>query len=149
MSEPTIHRPGEGERLVTANMEAALKATLDTTGEGFYMSEALLGPGAQGPPPHFHEAMTDMFYVLEGTLSVLSGAEWHDLPAGSFVSVPPGNVHAFTNNSDAPVRFLNMSTPGGFETYMRELFEITQNPDESTPERMADLFARHDVHFPE
>ena len=35
--------------------------------------------------------------------------------------VPPGNVHSVSNPSAEPVRFLNLSTPGGLERYLREL----------------------------
>jgi mannose-6-phosphate isomerase-like protein (cupin superfamily) len=146
---PTIHRPGEGERLTTGKMEAVIKAPAEATGGRFYLAEGRLDAGVSGPPPHLHRQLTDMFYVLEGTLSVLVGEDWQDLPAGSFAAVPPGNVHAFTNNSDEEVRFLNLSVPGGFEAYMRELFEVSRRPDGATPEEMADIFARHDIHFPE
>ena len=33
-----------------------------------------LAPESAGPPPHLHERITDSFYVLEGTLTVLLGA---------------------------------------------------------------------------
>ena len=77
-----------------------------------------------GPPPHTHERKTDMFFVLEGTLSVLVEDDWRELGPGSFVAAPPGVRHSFRNDADAPVRFLNMSTPGGWERYMREVAEI-------------------------
>jgi quercetin dioxygenase-like cupin family protein len=123
---------------------ATIKATAASTDGGLYMSEAELEPGTPGPPPHTHSTMTDMFYVLEGELSLLIGGEWRSMPAGSFAAAPPGNVHTFANRSDAPVRFLNISTPGGFEAYMRELFALLAAgpPD---PAAMADLLARHDV----
>jgi mannose-6-phosphate isomerase-like protein (cupin superfamily) len=38
-----------------------------------------------------------MFYVLEGTLTMRLGDETTELPAGSFVCVPPGVVHTFSN----------------------------------------------------
>jgi uncharacterized cupin superfamily protein len=65
--------------------------------------------------------MHDMFYVLDGTLTMRLGDETIELPAGSFVCVPPGVVHTFSNPSDAPVRFLNFNTPAGWENYMRDL----------------------------
>jgi uncharacterized cupin superfamily protein len=65
-----------------------------------------------------------MFYVLEGTLTMRLGDATTELPAGSFVCVPPGVVHTFSNPGDAPVRFLNFNTPGGWENYMRDLGEL-------------------------
>lgn len=47
------------------------------------------------------------------------------LGPGTFVCVPPGVTHTFSNTSEAPVRFLNFNTPAGWENYMRELGEAT------------------------
>jgi uncharacterized cupin superfamily protein len=62
-----------------------------------------------------------MFYVLGGTLTMRLGDETLELEPSSFVCVPPGVVHTFSNQSDAPVRFLNFNTPAGWENYMRDL----------------------------
>jgi len=73
-----------------------------------------------------------MFYVLDGTLTVRLGDETTELPAGSFVCVPPGVVHTFSNPSETPVRFLNFNTPAGWENYMRDLGAALAN---GTPSR--------------
>ena len=62
-----------------------------------------------------------MFYVLDGTLTMHLGDQATEVPAGSFVCVPPGVVHTFSNPGDSPVRFLNFNTPAGWENYMRDL----------------------------
>ena len=62
-----------------------------------------------------------MFYVLDGTLTMRLGDEATELRDGSFVCVPPGVVHTFSNRSEMPVRFLNFNTPAGWENYMRDL----------------------------
>jgi mannose-6-phosphate isomerase-like protein (cupin superfamily) len=64
-----------------------------------------------------------MFFVLEGTLTLQVEDEELAAGPGTFVCVPPGTPHRFANTSDAPVRMLNLNTPGGFEGYMRELAE--------------------------
>ncbi|MEA2348863.1 MAG: hypothetical protein QOG62_2650 [Thermoleophilaceae bacterium] len=142
MTDPTIYRPGEGELHELPIGKFWIKATAEATEGRFYMSEAQLEPGVAGPPPHTHQNMVDMFYVLEGTLSVLAGEDWQDLPAGSFAAVPPGNVHTFANRSDEPVRFLNLGVPGGFETYMREFAEAM---NAGQLERLPELFERFDI----
>jgi mannose-6-phosphate isomerase-like protein (cupin superfamily) len=84
-----------------------------------------------------------MFYVLEGTLTVRIGTHTEDLSAGSFACIPPGVPHAFTNRSDAVVRFLNFNTPAGFEHYMRELAE-TGRSSPLTAEAIGRIAARYD-----
>ena len=116
-----VHRPGEGERLDFGPTSMLVHATSDDTGGTFFLSESTAPPGFPGPPPHTHERLHDMFYVLEGTLTVRVEDETHEAGPGTFVCVQPGTVHTFSNPSDAPVRFLNFNTPGGFENYMREL----------------------------
>ena len=118
--EATIHRPGEGEK-IGGSTTVTIKATGEETSDSFYLGEGAIEPGFPGPPPHRHQRLHDMFYVLDGTLTVRIGDETHELEPGSFVCVPPGVVHTFSNPSDAPVRFLNFNTPAGWENYMRDL----------------------------
>jgi mannose-6-phosphate isomerase-like protein (cupin superfamily) len=118
--EATVFRPGEGER-IGGPTTVTIKATGEETDDSFYLGEAVLEPRFPGPPPHSHQHLHDMFYVLDGTLTMRLGDETTALPAGSFVCVPPGVVHTFSNPGEAPVRFLNFNTPAGWEDYMRDL----------------------------
>ena len=121
--EATVHRPGEGEQ-IGGPTAVTIKATTQETGGSLYLGEGVAAPGFAGPPPHVHERLHDMFYVLEGTLTMRLGDATTELPAGTFVCVPPGVVHTFSNPGEAPVRFLNFNTPAGWENYMRDLGEL-------------------------
>jgi mannose-6-phosphate isomerase-like protein (cupin superfamily) len=122
MDEALIHGPGEGE-LHSAGGDSVIviKAAGTDTAGSFFLSEATLDPGFPGPPPHCHERLHDMFYVLDGVLTMRVRDEFHQLEAGTFACVPPGVTHTFSNTSARPVRFLNFNTPAGWENYMREL----------------------------
>jgi quercetin dioxygenase-like cupin family protein len=113
--------PGQGERIEAGASTTIVKATAETTGGAFSISEGTFPAGMQGPPPHRHSHTTDTFYVLEGTLRVTVGDREVDAPAGSYILVPPNVVHTFANTSDEPVRFLNINAPGGWENYLRDL----------------------------
>src|SRR5207244_12382398 len=93
----------------------------EATGGSFFLSETVVEPGFPRPPPHRHERLHDMFYVLDGELTFQLGEDTQRLPAGSFVCVPPGTVHTFSNPGDTPVRFLNFNTPPGGQDYIRDL----------------------------
>jgi mannose-6-phosphate isomerase-like protein (cupin superfamily) len=83
-----------------------------------------LGPGEEGADLHVHQRHSDLFYVLEGELTVRLGVEDEQVvvPAGSLARVPPLVVHGFRNASDADFRYLNFHAPGsGFADYMRAL----------------------------
>ncbi|HEX6389703.1 MAG TPA: cupin domain-containing protein [Solirubrobacteraceae bacterium] len=139
-----IYGPGEGEDLGNG---IVIKATRDTTDGQFFMSEASIPPGFE-VPPHYHETLHDMFYVLEGTLTLLYDGEEREAGPGTFALVPPGIVHAFFNRSDAPVRLLNLSVPGGFEDYMRELAGHLASGDATTPGQIGKIAMKYDMKLP-
>ena len=140
-----VHRPGEGERHAAGPTEIVIKATGDDTAGSFFFAENTIPPCFPGPPLHYHEKLHDMFYVLEGTLTVRLGDELLAAAPGTFVCVPPGVVHTFSNASDAPVRFLNFNTPAGWEHYMRGLAEAARSGP-LTPEVIGRVASRYDFH---
>lgn len=98
-----LHLPGG----VTVNV---LQGTRETGGELFEI-ELELVPGARGTPAHIHLGQEESFTVVDGLLSVRSGAAWQSLGAGEAVTVPSGTVHAFRNRTDRPVRAITQMTP--------------------------------------
>jgi len=139
-----LHGPGEGERIAAgAGSEILIKVTGAETADSFFLSETTAAPGFPGPPLHRHKALHDMFYVLEGTLTMDVDGERRELGPGSFACVPPGIAHTFSNPSSDPVRFLNFSTPGGWEHYMRALGEAARSGP-LTPEVMGPIASRYD-----
>ena len=100
---------------------AVFKADGVETADRYSVSEWWLEPHTQGPGAHSHPE-DDVFYVIEGTMSLLVGDEWIDAPAGSFVLVPGGITHDFENRSDRRAAILNFS-PGPFERAMPSIAE--------------------------
>jgi quercetin dioxygenase-like cupin family protein len=143
MPDGVVHRQDEGERHRVGNSHILIKATGEDTGGSFFLSENTIEPGFAGPPPHTHDRLTDMFYVLEGVLTVRLDDETLKLGPGSFACVPPGVVHTFSNPSDATVRFLNFNTPSGWENYMRDLGEAGRS-GQLTPEAIGQIASRYD-----
>jgi mannose-6-phosphate isomerase-like protein (cupin superfamily) len=139
------HPPGEGERHVIGGQSSVtIKATGGDTAGTFYLGEVVVAPGFPGPPPHVHDRLHDVFYVLEGTLTMRLGDETRAVGAGSFVCVPPGVVHTFSNPSDAPVRLLNFNTPAGWEEYMRELGAVFAGGKAPAPEEIGRIASQYD-----
>ena len=135
---------GDGERLAMGPASVAIKATGEDTAGTFYLGEAEIPPGFPGPPPHVHEQLHDMFYVLEGELTMRVGDDERALGPGTFVCVPPGVVHTFSNPGDAPVRFLNFNTPAGWENYMRDLAAAAREGRPATSEEIGRIASRYD-----
>lgn len=140
----SVIRPGEGEVLGLGPSSIALKATGANTGHTMFLSETVVAPGFPGPPPHVHDRLHDMFFVLDGTLKMRLGDEELDIGPGTFVCVPPGVVHTFSNPSDQPARFLNFNTPAGWEGYMRDLAAAFASGAPVTPEEIGKIASRYD-----
>ena len=144
--EPIVLQPGEAESFRIGTTSLALLAGADTTDGRLALLQATLEPDTEGPKAHLHRTVVDMFFVLEGALTVRLGDDELELPAGSFAAVPPGVVHTFANRSEHLVRFLNLSVPGGFEKYLREAAALgSEGPPDQ--EFLAKLASRYDFEF--
>lgn len=109
--------PGAGRAWPMGRISAVFKADGNETRNTCAISEWWLEPHTQGPGAHAHDE-DDLFYVIEGTMSLRIGDTWADLPRGGFVLVPGGMTHDFENRSGARAGVLNISVPGGFEPHM-------------------------------
>ncbi len=118
MEGVTVIPPGAGEILGDSN-DRRVEALSER--DELHATWSRFGPGRDGAGPHIHYEHSDLFYVLEGELTVkLEGDEEVPAPAGTLARIPPLVVHGFANRSDAEVKYLNLHAPGaGFIPYMR------------------------------
>jgi mannose-6-phosphate isomerase-like protein (cupin superfamily) len=120
--------PGAGRVYEMGPIRAIFKADGAETGGRYSVSEWRLEAKTKGPGTHSHDE-DDLFYVIEGTMSILIGDRWKDAPKGSFILVPGGTKHDFENRSDAPAAILNFSSPGDFEENMPAIVDwFRENP---------------------
>ena len=146
LDDARILRPGEGETLSVGRSSVVLKGTGDGADGHLFLSETSLEPDFLGPPPHVHRELHDLFYVLEGTLTLRTGANTVSATPGSLAWFPPGAVHTFANESGASVRFLNFNTPAGWESYMRDLAALQSQERPPTREEIGAVASRYDFH---
>lgn len=73
-----------------------------------------LPPGQAAYPYHFHLGEEELLIVLEGTPALRTPAGWRDVAEGEALSFLRGEdgAHQLVNRTDAPVRFLAISTNG-------------------------------------
>ena len=113
--------PGEGE-VVGDSPERRVEILSDA--DPLHATLSRFGPGREGADLHVHTAHSDLFYVLEGELTVRLGVDDEQVvvPAGAIACVPPNVVHGFRNASGAEMHYLNFHAPGSdFANYMRAL----------------------------
>jgi mannose-6-phosphate isomerase-like protein (cupin superfamily) len=143
MAEPIVLGPGEGESIELAGNTIVLKAEATQTGGAIGVVEYTAAPGFGGPPPHVHDQLHDMYFVLDGTLTVRVGDDTVEARPGSFVLIAPRTVHTFSNPGAEPARFLNMHTPGGFERYFKDVADAL-GAGPPNPVVMGEIAARYD-----
>jgi mannose-6-phosphate isomerase-like protein (cupin superfamily) len=108
-SPATVLGPAEGRsifgRRVTFKVDAA------QTGGAYSVHEAAVPPFAVGARPHVHDHAEESMYILAGRLLVELGGETVEAPAGTFLLIPRGMVHAYRNATAEEARFLGILSP--------------------------------------
>ena len=124
--------PGQGRAYPMGRIAAVFKADGEETQSRYSISEWWLEPRTQGPGGHSHDE-DDVFYVIEGVMSLRVGDDWVDCARGSFVLVPGGVTHDFENRGSVRAGVLNFSLPGPFEQDMPGIVEwFLRNPPKDT-----------------
>ncbi|HEU4449552.1 MAG TPA: cupin domain-containing protein [Gaiellaceae bacterium] len=133
MSEPVLVPRGGGEVIGDAPHR---RVEILSDDETLHATWSRWGARRVGAELHVHRRHTDLFYVLEGELTVRLGTEDEGVavPAGTLARVPPLVVHGFRNGSEADVRYLNFHAPGlGFADYLRALRDRRTFPYDQHP----------------
>ena len=103
---------GAGARLARGTAALKLGASID-----------VLEPGKRGCPYHLHHAQEEMFIVVEGHGTMRVAGEMLPVKAGDVIFMPagPDYPHQMINTSDAPLKYLSIST--------KEAPEVCEYPD--------------------
>ena len=117
-NQALILAAGQGRVYKLGPMTAIFKADVDETDNKYSISEWWLDPNSDGPGAHQHEDQDQIFYVLEGTISMQIGDKWTDAAKGTFIRIPKNTIHTFANRTAVKAGMLNFDIPGGFEKNM-------------------------------
>jgi mannose-6-phosphate isomerase-like protein (cupin superfamily) len=114
----TIENPVTGERIVF------LETSAETNGEAVVF-ECFVQPSGFVAKPHVHPSQTELFEILEGSVSFK--VDGQELPAGpgDRILVPAGRKHQFWNASENEARFRCEVRPAlGFESLIETMFAL-------------------------
>jgi mannose-6-phosphate isomerase-like protein (cupin superfamily) len=118
--------------------------------EGRYsLVEHTFPPQFAGPPAHVYRHYDHAWYVLEGAVEVTCGGRIIQAPAGTFVLVPKGIAHTFSNPAAVPARMLEIDAPGGFEPYFEELATAIPEGAPVDPSVVVAIQRKHDTYPPD
>ncbi len=120
-------------------------ATGSVTAGRYGLVEYRLAPHSPGAAPHYHQTFSESFYVLSGELTLHADGRWQPYGPGDLAIAHERGVHGFRNDSDEPVSFLILFTPGAArEAFFAETAELRRSGRTLDPEEMAAFYARHD-----
>ena len=108
------------------------------------LAEVQLPPLTAGPDLHVHTREDELFFVLDGVMTVQVGDRLQEIAAGGLAWGARGTPHAFANRAQDPLRIMILWIPGGAEGLFLDMSEYLQTagaaPD---PQVVADLQARY------
>ncbi len=141
----SVLKAGEGRTIMMGPVRLAVLEDGTSTRGTMAIAEFAVPPHSPSPFPHVHHAHEEGFYVLEGELEFKVGDETINAGTGSFVMVPIGVPHTFSNPSDSPARFLATFTPPQYIRYFEEMSELVSRSGPPTPEQGRTLMSRYDT----
>jgi len=111
-----VSPPGAGERFDRGDRVLLIKAELPELSA----LDSSFDFGWEGVDPHVHRDHLDSFFVLEGEGDFLRGDATTRAGEGTFIALPPGVRHGFSNPGPRTLRVLNVHAPdGGFAAAVR------------------------------
>lgn len=140
MTDPFVLAAGEGRRFWTSLSYGTVK--LESGMGDFSVFESSPPPDGSGTPPHVHHSYDEAWLVTDGVVDFLLDGTSRRAEAGSFVFVPRGTSHAFSNPGPGAARILVIGSPL-VQAMVEELGTLSGNapPD---PNRLAEAFRRFD-----
>ncbi|HSC62145.1 MAG TPA: cupin domain-containing protein [Caldimonas sp.] len=104
--------PKERERRAPLYDTMCARLAQGTAAQALGMSIDIVAPGMRGCPFHLHHAQEEAFVILEGRGSLRVAGEMLEVKAGDVAFLPagPDYPHQIVNTSDAPLKYLSIST---------------------------------------
>ena len=141
MEQKMFFEPGEGMAVSARGSSMVFKAVSDSTGGAFSLMERELPVSNRRPQPHTHQG-PEGFYVLDGSIEFVVGAQSRVGGPGFWVLVPGGVPHTFGNSGETPARLLIIHAPAA-EAYFVALQELWSGPNPPNPEEERALMRQY------
>lgn len=110
--------PGEGTEYDWTNDHIYVKTVGAFSDGRVSLVEDTLKPGFH-LARHYHKKMTEVFYILEGEMTLVFDDETVVVTAGTTINVPPNVWHEAISENGA--KMLSLFSPAGFEEYLAAL----------------------------
>ena len=135
-----LKRAGEGESLRVLADTIVCKQTDKALNADWSLFEMTV-PEQSGPPLHSHP-WDEAYYLLSGELAFEVDGVPYRLQAGDYLNIAAGTPHTLVGMSQTPTRVLVWASPGGMESFFRELHTEIKAMPEDLP-KVLDIAAKH------
>ncbi len=134
-----IIQPGQGIEYKWTSDHIFVKTVVDLAEGRVSMVEDTLKPGFH-LGRHYHKQMVEIFYILEGEVTLIFDDKTVVATAGTTVNVPPNVWHEAKSENGA--KMLSIFSPAGFEDYLAELKTLTdeQFADEALMQAISEKY---------
>jgi mannose-6-phosphate isomerase-like protein (cupin superfamily) len=143
MTQVSVIGPADGEVIHLGPTQMRILEDGRTTEHRLGVAESILVPLTDGPLQHRHAQHDEGFYVVSGTARFTVGETSYDAPAGTFVMIPPGAPHTFSNPTDQPTVLLSTFTPDLYVQYFRDLGQLMAGGQKLTPAASTEVMSRY------
>jgi mannose-6-phosphate isomerase-like protein (cupin superfamily) len=147
---PVVSLGAEGERYAFGGYEVIFKSPNAGAPDAWTAADYILPSRQMGAPLHYHQELSESFYVITGELWLRVGDREVTAGPGSYIWVPPGTAHAFANRSDSEVRFLAHASGPQHKDFLCRLIAIAQAGQEwppRDPSSIIELGKRYDTYY--
>ena len=107
--------------------------------------EHTVEPGCIGAPMHKHTHEDEISYVLEGRLSAIQDGLVETAEAGQYIVKPRGKFHTFWNAGSQRVRFVEVITPGNFESYFADIAPYLEDGKPPQIDKLREVAAKYSL----
>lgn len=126
MSESRLLKPNEGEKTKITGFDAIYRTTKSVTGDLLDYFE-LVVPAGQGAPLHIHHKNDESLHVVEGAFTFQVEETEYKAPPETFLYIPRGVPHKFTNVGTTEGRLIGTFTPSGTFEFFDKLTKVSQD----------------------
>jgi quercetin dioxygenase-like cupin family protein len=136
-----VRNPQEGQQLTIGQMQVTIKATAAETAGRFSLLEVTVPPYFADIWSHLHRQTAEAIYLTHGMLAVTLGEETMVVRQGSFILIPPQQVHRVWNPAATPATFLTYFSPAGAEEFFTALAGLELDEEAASPGLAAEVWA--------
>lgn len=98
-----------------------------------------------GAPVHIHRKMEEIFYVIEGEVSIMIGSEHIIGKPGDVILIPRGTIHGFSNKGEKTLKILIMFSPAlKQEGFFRAWADFLKRGEPLTSEAFLKIIKEYD-----